>query len=529
MDASSINTVDLSSFREAFLKYTEEHSRKPIPKDEIVVMVYDYIGQIKNGKQVRLPEVISDIRTKSERQSITTKEDLPVAYFSVQKFNGRKTDQNVVRHTGLFIIDIDKNKNLGIDLPQLKKDLIADKYTCICFTSPNGGIKVVVNTNITSIEHHDAFYESLKEYYMTNFNVKEVDTSGSNVARACFLPYDSECYYNSHSHRYCLGINQINILYANILNNKVLHNNSKSLLQVNSISLEEHYDNIMNLLKKWTDVGLYSNIFSIYRYYNIERGIMSTSVPFLEFIIAMNTYPYRLDWCTRLDEIYFKENPDKPISTDSIEGLDGMEVCEIVLPKSHVIKEHYRGRTLGSISMKLIFNNPFCHVDYLINAVRKINFFYCEDPNPDGNPKPDDAEVTKIVLDNYRKFLTGELDFSKVIRKKSKKNEISKKYVFWSRHHKSIDGKTRHLEATRTFHDTRNTKKHKIFTEAIQVLQDGKKLTQKRIAEHMGVSTRTIRRHLTPEFVEIINSYNDTMDDQSQRPIVNTSSLHSSI
>lgn len=529
MDASSINTVDLSSYREAFVKYVEEHSRKPVLTDDIVVMVYDSIGQINNGKQVRLITVIDDIRTKSDRKSITSKEDLPVAYFSVQKFNGRKTDQNVVKHTGLFIIDIDKNKNPGIDLPQLKKDLIADKYTCICFTSPSGGIKVVVNSNLTSIEHHDAFFESLKEYYLTNFNIKEVDTSGSNVARACFLPYDSECYYNSHSHRYCLDINQINIIYANILNNKVLHNNSKSLLQINSISLDEHYDNIMNLFKKWTDVGIYSNIFNVYRYKDIERGIMSTSVPFLEFIIAMNTYPYRLDWSTRHDEIYFKDNPDKPISTDSIEGLDGMEVCEIVLPKSHVIKEHYRAKTLGSITMKLIFNNPFCHVDYLINAVRKINFYYCEDPNPGGNPKPDDTEVSKIVLDNYSKFLTGELDFSKVIRKKSKKNEISKKYVFWSRQSKSIDSQTRQLEATRTFHDNRNTKKHKIFTEAIQMLKDGKRITQKRIADYTGVSTRTVRRHLTPEFVETITCYNITIADLSHRHIVNKSSPRASV
>ncbi len=529
MDASSINTVDLSSFREAFLEYTEKHSRKPVPTDHILVMVYDYIGQIKNGKQVLLPKVIDDIRTKSDRKNITSKENLPVAYFSVQKFNGRKTDQNVVRHTGLFIVDIDKNKNLGVDMPQLKKDLIADKYTCICFTSPNGGIKVVVNTNITSIEHHDAFYESLKDYYLTNFNIKEVDTSGSNVARACFLPYDPGCYYNSHSHRYCLDINQINTIYANTLNNKILHKHSKLLLQVNSISLDEHYDNIMNLLKKWTDVGIYSNIFNVYRYKNMGKDIMSTSVPFLEFIIAMHTYPYRLDWSTRLDEGYFKDNPNKPISTDSIEGLDGMEVCEIVLPKSHVIKEHYRAKTLGSITMKLIFNNPFCHVDYLINAVKMINFYYCEDPNPGGNPKPDDAEVTKIVLDNYRKFLNGELDFSKVIRKKSKKDEISKKYVFWSRHHKSTDSKTRQLEATRTFHDTRNTKKYKIFTEAIQMLQDGKRITQKRIADYMGVSTRTVRRHLTPEFVEIITSYNITIVDLSHRHIVNMSNPHVSI
>ena len=231
----------------------------------------------------------------------------------------------------------------------------------------------------------------------------------------------------------------------------------------------------------------------------------------------MNTYPYRLNWYTRLDEIYFKDNPQKPISTDSIEGLDGMEVCEIVLPKGHVIREHYRAKTLGSISMKLIFNNPFCHIDYLINAVKKINFNYCEDPHPYNNPKPDDAEVQKIVLDNYSKFLDGELDFSTVIRKKSKKDQISKKYVFWSRQYQNIDKQTKHLEATRTYHEGRNTKNHKKFDNAIQVLQDGKKITQKQIAEYMGVSVKTVGRYMTNDFKALIHKYNSDIKHTQTR------------
>ena len=512
MNVSDINTTDLSSYKEVFRKYNEDHPRKPFSNSGIVVAVYNTIRHVKSGKQLNLREVVDGIRNTSERQ-ITSKEDLPVAYFSVIKFDGRKKNDNVIGHTGLIILDIDTNKNPGIDFPQLRRDLIADKYTCVCFNSPNGGIKVVVNTNILDIEHHDAYFESLKDYFIANYNIIEIDPSGCNIARACYLPYDSDCYYKSHSYRYCLDIYQINTYYANSIKNKISYNQSKVLLQVNSISLDEHYDNIMNLLKKWTKVGLYANIFNIYRYKNIERGIMSIDVPFLEFIIAMNTYPYNLDWSTRLDEIYFEKNPQKPISTDNIEGLDGMEVCEIVLPKGSIIKEHFRAKTLGSISMKLIFNNPFCHVDYLINKVIWFNDKYCDDPNPYGNPKPDNGEVAKIVMDNYSKFLNGELDFIKVIRKKPKNNKISKKYVFWSRKYEPIDNQTKHLEATRTYHYGRNAKNHKKFAEAMQVLQNGKKIKNKQIAEYMGVSSKTIARYRksNPELDEIIKDYNATI------------------
>jgi len=172
-------------------------------------------------------------------------------------------------------------------------------------------------------------------------------------------------------------------------------------------------------------MGLYDNIFSNHRYYNIAGGVMSTDVPYLELIIWKNIYPCRLDWITRLDEYYFKDNPQKLISTDSIEGLDGLEICEIVLPKNHVIKERFRAKTLSSISMKLIFNNPFCHPDYIIKEVSRINDCYCEDPNP-SNPKPDNEEVRNIVIINYKKFINGDLDFSRVIRKKNKKDEVSR-------------------------------------------------------------------------------------------------------
>lgn len=512
MDVSTINTQDLSSYREKFRKYIDDNSQKPKSTNHIVVMVYKNRWDFKNGKQVLLTEVIDGIRTESERLEVSDKKYLPVAYFTATEIIGRKLNENIVQHSGLIILDIDKDDNPGVDFIQLKKDLKADKYTCACFNSPSGGIKVVVNTNINSVEYHDAYFHSIKEYFLTHYTITKIDPSGCNVARACYLPYDSDCYYKSPSYRYCLDINQINTIYANS-NIKQSSNQSKVLLEVGSISLDEHYDNLKNLLKKWTEVGLYANIFNIYRYKNIERGVMSTDVPFLEFIIAMNTYPYRLDWSTRLDEIYFTKNPQKPISTDYIDGLDGMEVCEIVLPKTHVIKERFRAKTLGSITMKLIFNNPFCHVDYLINAVKKINFYYCEDPHPFHNPKPDDIEVQKIVMDNYKKFLDGELDFSTVIRKKIKKDKISKKYVFWSRKYEPIDNQTKHLEATRTYHEGRNARNYKKFAEAIYALQNGKKIMNKRIAEYIGVSSKTIGRYRrsNPELDKMITMYNATI------------------
>jgi VirE N-terminal domain len=525
---STINTADFDKdkIRKEMLDFIDNNRKSPNCYDQQKIMVYENIEHIKGGKQVNIKEVIQDIRSKSERIAIKNKKLLPVAYFSVEDFNGNKEDRNVKKHTGLIVIDIDKKDNPDTNFVDLRRRLEYDKYTYACFSSPSGGIKLVVNTNISSKEHHLAYYEGIRKHFLYYYpEIKKIDTSGSNIARACYMPFDSNAYFNPNAYRFCFNTDQIVKILAYI---RVKHSSKKSLeplVQIESISFDDHYKNILNLIKKRTsmglpqdnsnnekrtNMGLYDNIFNNYRYYNISAGVMSTDVPYLELIIWKNIYPSRLDWITRLDEYYFKDNPQKLISTDSIEGLDGLEICEVVLPKNHVIKEFFRAKTLGSISMKLIFNNPFCHPDYIIKEVNRINDYYCEDPYPN-NPKPDTEEVRKIVMTNYAKFINGDLDFSTVIRKKNKKDEVSKKYVFRSKQYLSIDRSIVHLEAVRTFHEGRHGKNIRKFEEAICVLQDGKKITQKRIAEYMGMSTRNLRRYATQKYDELIDNYNATI------------------
>ena len=124
-----------------------------------------------------LTQVIEDIRTKHERLKVSDKKFLSVGYFSVSGFNGRKEDENVTKHTGLIVIDIDKKDNPNTDFIQLKHDLQNNRYTYACFNSPSGGLKLVINTNICVNEHHDAFYLSIVKYLLENYPVlTKIDT-----------------------------------------------------------------------------------------------------------------------------------------------------------------------------------------------------------------------------------------------------------------------------------------------------------------------------------------------------------------
>jgi len=507
---SDINTDDLDKLRDKYKYYVPRRLRSNECNDKIQVMLYDNVKRIA-GRQAFITEVINDIRTKSERKSVSDKKKLPVAYFSASHISGRKKNENVTKHSGLIICDIDIDDNPGTDFIQLKKDICNDKYIYACFNSPRGGIKTVVLTNIKSKELHASYFKSVKQYFLNKYHLTEIDPSGCNIARACYLPYDNHCYFNPNSFRYSLHDDEIKETIANIKINKQLKSLSKSIHNIAAISYEEHYDNIVNLLKKRTEIGIYGNIFNNYRYYNIERGVMDTSVPFLELIILKHSYPSKLDWETRLDEYYFKDNPQKQVNILNIGCSEGLEICKVGLSKNYKIKEHFRAITLGSISMKLIFNNPFCHPSKLISEVIRINDYFCEDPHPLTNPKPDDEEVRQVVLRNYNAFLSGELDFNTVIRRKTKTNEISRKFVFKSKQYSPIERSITHLEAVRTYHDGKRNMNMEKFEQAISVLQDGKRINQKRIADYMSVSTRTVRRYLTDDFNAVIKKYNTNL------------------
>ena len=168
-----------------------------------------------------------------------------------------------------------------------------------------------------------------------------------------------KAYFNPYAYRYCLDDKQIHELTNELQLSVIKKSSLKVLLQVDLLSFEEHYENILNLLQNRTSVGLdnrksrtsmgftegeinsenrtsvglYDNIFNDYRFNNIQRGLMSTDVPFLELLILKNIYPYRLDYTTHIDERYFKNNTQEPISTADIHGLDGLDYCEVVLTK----------------------------------------------------------------------------------------------------------------------------------------------------------------------------------------------------
>ncbi len=116
--------------------------------------------------------------------------------FDYVTFSGtfsKRTDNDLIKHSGLITIDFDHVQ----DLEQLKQKLLKDEYfdTELLFISPSGdGLKWVISIDLTRGSHL-LFFNAIAAYIKTNYNL-EVDKSGKDISRACFLPYDNNIYIN---------------------------------------------------------------------------------------------------------------------------------------------------------------------------------------------------------------------------------------------------------------------------------------------------------------------------------------------
>uniref|UniRef100_UPI0040489371 DUF3987 domain-containing protein n=1 Tax=Algoriphagus sp. TaxID=1872435 RepID=UPI0040489371 len=106
------------------------------------------------------------------------------------KFSSRK-DSELLDHSGYITIDFDNVP----DVLELKSKLIEDPYLDpeLLFTSPSGdGLKCILKIDLVRNTHQE-YFEGISNYILATYDL-EVDKSGKDVSRACFLCHDPEVY-----------------------------------------------------------------------------------------------------------------------------------------------------------------------------------------------------------------------------------------------------------------------------------------------------------------------------------------------
>ena len=118
------------------------------------------------------------------------------ANFDYCTFSGvftARNDKSLVTHSELMCIDFDHVQNTDT----LRQALLADEYfdTQLLFVSPSGdGLKWIIEINTRKAPHGE-YFASVANYILQTYSV-EVDKSGKDISRACFLPFDPNAFIN---------------------------------------------------------------------------------------------------------------------------------------------------------------------------------------------------------------------------------------------------------------------------------------------------------------------------------------------
>jgi hypothetical protein len=127
------------------------------------------------------------------------KADLDYVTFS-GTFTPTRLVKNLKQHSDLFCLDFDHVENLF----ETRLQLQADPQTLVLFTSPSGkGLKVIFEVPGLDAEpeRHKGFFQDMAIYIRQTYGL-DVDASGSDVSRACFLPHDASVYVNRSAEPY---------------------------------------------------------------------------------------------------------------------------------------------------------------------------------------------------------------------------------------------------------------------------------------------------------------------------------------
>lgn len=104
-----------------------------------------------------------------------------------------RSDKALIKHSGLLCVDFDHLPNIAL----LRNQLLQDEYfdTQLLFVSPSGdGLKWIIPIDTTQAMHSD-YFTAVANYILQTYGV-EVDKSGRDISRACFLPHDPQAYIN---------------------------------------------------------------------------------------------------------------------------------------------------------------------------------------------------------------------------------------------------------------------------------------------------------------------------------------------
>lgn len=170
-----------------FQNFNEVTDTQPISKILENIQNGTYRNQI-----VYLRKSIADDKKEAAER---IKKSLP-AFTPSATFKGGRKMEFLQGYNSLVVLDIDKLEKQK--LADSKAKVIQDQYVYAAFISPSGnGLKLFVKTDSTKENHKETFLK-LQRYFEELLEV-EIDKSGKDITRLCFISFDSKLFVNENS------------------------------------------------------------------------------------------------------------------------------------------------------------------------------------------------------------------------------------------------------------------------------------------------------------------------------------------
>jgi hypothetical protein len=155
---------------------------------------------IKNPSQeyVKKIEYLRTLTNDDEKRNFKGKQ---LDYARFQGIFSYMDAKSLIKASELLCIDLD---HAAVDVKELKKALATNNYVHVAFVSPSGdGLKIILKIPESNIETYPRRYLSAYEYFLDNYNTTvKYSPTERDIARACFLSYDPEIYFNIDSEIY---------------------------------------------------------------------------------------------------------------------------------------------------------------------------------------------------------------------------------------------------------------------------------------------------------------------------------------
>jgi hypothetical protein len=144
-------------------------------------------------KEKKLQDFTQKLRNlRDEKERAEFKKTL--SYVTFSGIFRRRSKEGLINHSGYICTDLDHVGD-NTRLETIKKQILQKFTPGMMFISPSGNVLKVVFKIDLSQGTHEVYFSALSKYFKSEIKI-DLDQSGKDVSRACFICYDPEVFFS---------------------------------------------------------------------------------------------------------------------------------------------------------------------------------------------------------------------------------------------------------------------------------------------------------------------------------------------